>query len=84
MGWGEERSSDDKQSFGSRVGTVAHPFYQRLNRVLEARGFDEWVEQQCPCSYADRMGRPSLAAGRRFRLLLIVYFKGTDCERGNA
>jgi hypothetical protein len=24
--------------------TVAHPFYEQLNRVLEARGFDEWVE----------------------------------------
>jgi len=27
--------------------TVAHPFYEQLNRVLEGRGFDEFVEQQC-------------------------------------
>jgi hypothetical protein len=27
--------------------TVAHPFYEQLNRVLEAHGFDAWVEQQC-------------------------------------
>jgi transposase len=55
--------------------TVAHPFYEQLNRVLEARGFDEWVEQQCARFYAERMGRPSLAPGRYFRLILIGYFE---------
>ena len=56
--------------------TVAHPFYEQLNRVLEARGFDEWVGAQCARFYAERMGRPSLAPGRYFRLLLIGYFEG--------
>jgi transposase len=64
--------------------TVAHPFYERLNQVLEARGFDEWVEQQCAGFYAEKMGRPSLAPGRYFRLLLIGYFEGIDSERGIA
>ena len=64
--------------------TVAHPFYEQLNRVLEARGFDEWVEAQCARFYAERMGRPSLAPGRYFRLLLIGYFEGLDSERGIA
>jgi transposase len=64
--------------------TVAHPFYEQVNRVLEARGFDEWVEQQCTRFYAERMGRPSLAPGRYFRLLLIGYFEGIDSERGMA
>src|SRR6266851_648322 len=64
--------------------TVAHPFYEQLNQVLEARGFDEWVEQQCARFYAERMGRPSLAPGRYFRLLLIGYFEGIDSERGIA
>ncbi|MFZ0864905.1 MAG: hypothetical protein ABR881_27410 [Candidatus Sulfotelmatobacter sp.] len=41
--------------------TVAHPFYEQLNRLLEERGFDEFVEQQCGRFYAERMGRPSLA-----------------------
>src|SRR5260370_17231208 len=41
--------------------TVAHPFYEQLNRVLEGRGFDEFVEQQCSQFYAEKMGRPSLA-----------------------
>jgi len=64
--------------------TVAHPFYEQLNRVLEGRGFDEWVEAQCARFYAERMGRPSLAPGRYFRLLLIGYFEGLDSERGIA
>jgi transposase len=64
--------------------TVAHPFYEQLNRVLEGRGFDEYVEQQCAGFYAEKMGRPSLAPGRYFRLLLIGYFEGIDSERGIA
>ena len=51
--------------------TVGHPFYEQLNRLLEERGFDEYVEQQCARFYAEKMGRPSLAPGRYFRLLLI-------------
>lgn len=64
--------------------TVAHPFYEQLNRLLEERGFDEWVERQCARFYAEKMGRPSLVPGRYFRLLLIGYFEGIDSERGIA
>src|SRR5437667_11315283 len=64
--------------------TVGHPFYEQLNRLLEERGFDEYVEQQCACFYAEKMGRPSLAPGRYFRLPLIGYFEGIDSERGIA
>ena len=64
--------------------TVAHPFYEQLNRLLEERSFDEWVERQCTRFYAERMGRPSLAPGRYFRMLLIGYFEGIDSERGIA
>src|SRR6266702_4701494 len=64
--------------------TVAHPFYEQLNRLLEGRGFDEYVEQQCARFYAAKMGRPSLVPGRYSRLLLIGYFEGIDSERGIA
>ena len=64
--------------------TVAHPFYEQLNRVLEERGFDEFVEQQCSRFYAVKMGRPSLVPGQYFRLLLIGYFEGIEGERGIA
>src|SRR5579864_9205490 len=64
--------------------TVAHPFYEQLNRLLDERGFDKWVEEQCGRFYAEKMGRPSLAPGVYFRLLLICYFEGIDSERGIA
>ena len=64
--------------------TGGHPFYQRLNQVLEAHAFDEFVEAQCAPFYAATVGRPSLTPGTYFRLLLIGYFEGIDSERGIA
>jgi transposase len=64
--------------------TGGHPFYQRLNQVLDAHGFDEFVEAQCAPFYAAKLGRPSLTPGTYFRLLLIGYFEGIDSERGIA
>src|SRR5262245_38905854 len=52
-----------------------HPFYRRLNEILDAAGFDRFVEEQCRPFYAPVMGRPSLAPGCYFRLLLIGYFE---------
>ena len=61
-----------------------HPFYERLNGILEACGFDDFAESECGRFYAERMGRPSLAPGRYFRLLLLGYFEGLGSERGMA
>ena len=61
-----------------------HPFYERLNELLEEAGFDALVEERCRKFYAAKMGRPSLAPGVYFRLLLIGYFEGLDSERGMA
>ena len=61
-----------------------HPFFERLNRVLEDCGFDAFVEGLCSAFYAARMGRPSLRPGRYFRMLLIGYFEGLSSERGIA
>ena len=61
-----------------------HPFYTRLNALLDANGFDGFVEDACRSFYAPVLGRPSLAPGRYFRLLLIGYFEGIDSERGIA
>jgi transposase len=63
---------------------ASHPFYQRLNQRLEESHFDEFVEGRCRRFYAQRRGRPSLAPGVYFRLLLIGYFEGIDSERGIA
>src|SRR3989454_4583377 len=61
-----------------------HPFYARLNAVLDAHSFDRFVEGQCRRFYARTMGRPSLAPGQYFRLLMVGYFEGIDSERGIA
>ena len=61
-----------------------HPFYQRLNELLEAEGFDEFVEGRCAKFYAAKYGRPSLTPGIYFRSLLIGYFEGIGAERGIA
>ena len=61
-----------------------HPFYARLNTVLDTAHFDEFVEARCASFYAPVMGRPSLTPGRYFRLLLVGYFEGIDSERGIA
>lgn len=61
-----------------------HPFYTRLNALLDTHDFDRFVEGKCRGFYAKVMGRPSLAPGCYFRLLLVGYFEGIDSERGIA
>ena len=64
--------------------SAGHPFYERLNRILDEAGFDAFVEDACVKFYAESLGRPSLAPGRYFRLLLLGYFEGLDSERAMA
>ena len=61
-----------------------HPFYERLNQVLEKAGFDAFVETLCARFYADGIGQPSLRPGRYFRMLLVGYFEGLNSERAIA
>ena len=61
-----------------------HPFYRRLNELLDSEKFDEFCERECARFYTDNNGRPSLTPGTYFRLLLIGYFEGIDSERGIA
>lgn len=61
-----------------------HPFYKRLNELLDQEKFDEFTENECAQFYADKNGRPSLTPGTYFRSLLIGYFEGIDSERGIA
>ena len=63
---------------------ASHPFYQRLNQILDEKRFDDYVETICERFYADEVGRPGLAPGIYFRLLMVGYFEGIDSERGIA
>jgi transposase len=66
------------------VTSPGHPFYQRLNQLLDEQGFDRFVEERCRTFYAETRGRPSIPPGVYFRMLLIGYFEGIDSERGIA
>ena len=62
----------------------SHPFYDAVNRVLDAHHFDPFVEDLCAGFYDDgkKGGRPGLAPGIYFRCLMVGYFEGIDSERG--
>ena len=64
--------------------SAAHPFYTRLNQILDNANFDGHVETLCQRFYADGVGRPGLQPGRYFRMLLLGYFEGLDAERAIA
>ena len=64
--------------------TGGHVFYERVNRVLEEKGFDRFVEDACQKFYAPVMGRPGVVPGAYFRMQLVGYFEGLDSERGIA
>ena len=60
-----------------------HPFYQQLNRLFVADGFDAWLEQLCQPYHATQ-GRPSIPPGVYFRMILVGYFEGISSQRGIA
>jgi transposase len=60
-----------------------HPFYERLNKILDEGRFDEHVESLCKPHYAER-GRPSIPPGTYFRMLFVGYFEGLTSQRGIA
>jgi len=61
-----------------------HVFYEKLNKVLEAGGFDRFVEDLCASYYAEGEGRPSIEPGVYFRMLFVGYFEGLGSQRGIA
>lgn len=64
------------------LSTPGHPFYERLNAVLHAAEFDDFVETRCEPFYARKGGRPSVPPGVYFRMLFVGYFERLDSERG--
>jgi transposase len=88
MGMGTRRRRQRQErlwiSHTELAKSPAHPFYERVNELLEMERFDEFAEKECAKFYAENNGRPSLAPGIYFRLLLVGYFEGIDSERGIA
>ena len=67
-----------------QLRAASHPYYKAVNRIFAEKGFDKHAETVCAKFYADHVGRPGLAPGIYFRLLLLGYFEGIDSERGIA
>jgi transposase len=85
MEWRWGRSKPDRTGrviLRERTETAGHPFYEQLNRVLDEAKFDTYCEERCRRFYHAKVGRPSLAPGVYFRLLLIGFFEGIGSERG--
>lgn len=66
-----------------QIASSNHPFYTRLNRLLEKDGFDAWVEEFCAPHFATS-GRPSIVPGVYFRMLFLGYMEGFASERAIA
>src|SRR6478672_7949120 len=85
MAMGTRKGRERQQELWVATATLArpagHPFYERLNVLLDKCSFDEFVEDVCRRFYAENMGRPGLSPGIYFRLLLLGYFGGIDSER---
>jgi transposase len=64
--------------------SVGHVFYTKLNELLAEAGFDRWVEGKCESYYSSGKGRPGIAPGIYFRMLLVGYFEGIQSQRGIA
>src|SRR5258708_1901027 len=83
MGTKRARQKQEELFYASeRAEAPGHPFYEQLNGVLDDAGFDNFCEEQCRDFYHTKLGRPSLAPGVYFRLLLIGFFEGIGSERG--
>src|SRR3954465_13225369 len=85
MGTRKKRQRQENLWYGGELATApGHPFYTRLNEVLDAAGFDSFCETQGARFYHAERGGTSLAAGLWFRIMMIGFFEGLDSERGIA
>ena len=85
MGTRKKRERQEPLWYGGELPTApGHPFYSRLNVILDQSGFDRFCEQSCIRFYHRKLGRPSLPPGLYFRIMMIGFFEGLDSERGIA
>src|SRR6266567_1087325 len=85
MGTRKMRERQEDLWYGGELPTApGHPFYQRLNEVLDNAKFDPFCETNCANFYHTKLGRPSLPPGLYFRTMMIGFFEGLDSERGIA
>jgi transposase len=76
-----ERQSEFWVPTANLPQSPGHPFYEQLNQVLAAAGFDRFGEERCRKFYAAKLGRPSVPPGVYFRMLMVGYFEKLPSER---
>jgi len=85
MGTRKMRQRQEELWYGGELPSApGHPFYKRLNEVLDDAKFDRFCEKSCAGFYHRKLGRPSLPPGQYFRIMMIGFFEGLDSERGIA
>ncbi|MGH7099261.1 MAG: transposase [Stellaceae bacterium] len=84
MGREGDRQGDLIVTWAEMPRSPGHVFYDRLQKVLIAGGFDRFVETACQPCYAARMGAPSVPPGRYFRMHMVGCFEGIASGRGIA
>lgn len=84
MGREGNRQDDLIVTWAEMPRSPGHVFYDRLQEMLIAGGFDLFVETACQPYYAPKMGAPSVPPGRYFRMHMVGYFEGIASERGIA
>jgi transposase len=88
MGMGKRKPVQESLflSYENLPRSAGHPFYVKLNQLLEEANFDRWLEERCAPYYAqeEKRGQPSIPPGVYIRMLLIGYFEGIESQRGIA
>ena len=85
MGTRKSRERQEPLWYGNELPAApGHPFYTRLNETLDEAGFDSHCEERCAGFYHAKLGRPSLAPGLYFRIMMVGFLEGLDSERGIA
>ena len=85
MGTPKMREGQEGLWCGGELATApGHPFYKRLNEVLDKAKFDRFCEKICAGFYHRKLGRPSLPPGQYFRIMMIGFFEGLNSERAIA
>src|SRR5450755_1436349 len=65
MGTRKMRERQKDLWYGGELPTApGHPFYKRLNEVLDNAKFDPFCETNCASFYHNKLGRPSLPPGQ--------------------
>jgi len=75
MGTRKKGERQEDLWYGGELATApGHPFYKRLNEILDYAKFDVFCEANCASFYHDTLGRPSLPPGKYFRVMMIGFF----------